>query len=232
MDLITDSKDERLQHRDIRVAEHQALRDSLRAALERAEAAEKERDEQEKALVESATLLFQAAERITAYEGEHSNNEILTQQLADARGQLCRAMEIFDALKNSSNDTSDTRLYQLLEKALSSYSPCAHAEAAGRLREAVNIDREDVGRIMHESWTRTKRAQGFHGPGEYCNTAIELDRGQYSEYTTCKVVGDVCPKYHADLISWEKLPEKQKDINRHAFDDVLAELRRRAEGGK
>ena len=99
------------------------------------------------------------------------------------------------------------------------------------LEAALNIDHEDVGRIMHESWTRAKRAQGFHGPGEYCDTAIELDRGQYSEYTTCRVVGDACPKYHADLIPWEKLPEKQKDINRHAFNAVLAELRRRAEGG-
>ena len=28
------------------------------------------------------------------------------------------------------------------------------------------IDREHVGRLMHESWTRTKRTQGFHGPND------------------------------------------------------------------
>jgi len=92
-----------------------------------------------------------------------------------------------------------------------------------RFREKL-LDKDTQGRIMHESWTQTKRAQGFHGPREYCNTAIELDRGQHSEYTTCKVVGDVCPKYHRDLIPWEQLPEKQKDINRHAFDALIAYL--------
>jgi len=68
------------------------------------------------------------------------------------------------------------------------------------------VDREHVGRLMHESWSRTKRAQGFHGPDDYC--------------PSCE--GDLlCEVRHADLIRWDDLPEKQKDINRHAFDDVL-----------
>jgi hypothetical protein len=35
--------------------------------------------------------------------------------------------------------------------------------------------------------------------------------------------------YHADLIPWEELPQKQKDINLNAFKDVFAVLQPRAE---
>lgn len=87
-----------------------------------------------------------------------------------------------------------------------------------RLRGALNISPDDVGRIMHESWSRTKRSQGFHHPSECPNGQwVETARGRAP-----------CPKCHADLIPWDNLPEPQKDINRHAFDDVLAEIRRRA----
>jgi hypothetical protein len=76
------------------------------------------------------------------------------------------------------------------------------------------IDREYVGRLMHESWSRTKRAQGFHGPNDMDNCA---DKNYVAEETFfCQ-----CGKLHPDLIPWDDLPEKQKDINRHAFDDVL-----------
>ena len=86
-------------------------------------------------------------------------------------------------------------------------------EEGMRLRtEALNIDREDVGRIMHESWTRTKRAQGYHHQSECC----AMDRYESN---------GACPKCHSDLIPWEQLPEVQKDINRHAFDDILAWLK-------
>lgn len=74
----------------------------------------------------------------------------------------------------------------------------AYAAAA----KAVDASRDKIGRIMHESWTRTKRAQGFH----------RMDS------TT------LCPKCHADLVDWDELPQKQKDINLHAFDDVLPVL--------
>ena len=80
-----------------------------------------------------------------------------------------------------------------------------------RLRAALNISPDDVGRIMHESWSKTKRAQGFHHPDE-------VDHWRHP-----------CEKCHRDLILWEDLPETQKDINRHAFDEVLAEIKRRAD---
>jgi hypothetical protein len=81
------------------------------------------------------------------------------------------------------------------------------------------IDREHVGRLMHESWSRTKRAQGFHGPSDKCplNPSGRLQRHR----TNATLNNCVCSKQHADLIPWDDLPEKQKDINRHAFDDVL-----------
>lgn len=87
-----------------------------------------------------------------------------------------------------------------------------------RLHGALNISPDDVGRIMHESWSQTKRSQGFHHPSECPNGRwVETAHGR-----------SPCPKCHADLIPWDNLPEPQKDINRHAFDDVLAEIRRRA----
>lgn len=76
------------------------------------------------------------------------------------------------------------------------------------------IDREHVGRLMHESWSRTKKTQGFHGPNDMDNCA---DKNYVAEETFfCQ-----CGKLHPDLIPWEELREDQKDINRHAFDDVL-----------
>jgi len=70
------------------------------------------------------------------------------------------------------------------------------------------LDKETQGRIMHETWTRAKREQGFHHP----------DEEGYG------ITSHPCPKCHADLIPWEKLPEKQKDINRHAFDALIKYL--------
>ncbi|KKM90361.1 hypothetical protein LCGC14_1239270 [marine sediment metagenome] len=81
------------------------------------------------------------------------------------------------------------------------------------------IDREHVGCLMHKSWLRTKRAQRFHGPNEACISPTDWVKAQCEE----PVQGEVrrCVHFHPDLIPWEDLPEKQKDINRHAFDDVL-----------
>lgn len=72
------------------------------------------------------------------------------------------------------------------------------------------FDREEIGKLMHASWSKTKREQRFHGPDTRC------ERGG----VFCGGVG-ICPQFHADLIPWEALPEKQKDINRHAVDAVL-----------
>ena len=73
------------------------------------------------------------------------------------------------------------------------------------------MDREFIGKIMHESWSKTKRAQGFYGPGELAQD-------------------DDAAKYHPDLIPWELLPEPQKDINRHAFDAVIEAIRSAPQG--
>ena len=35
-------------------------------------------------------------------------------------------------------------------------------------------------------------------------------------------------RVHPDLVPWERLPKAQQDINRHAFDALLAEIRFRA----
>jgi hypothetical protein len=92
--------------------------------------------------------------------------------------------------------------------------PVAECPSCASLRARIEVlecrlnDREKQGRIMHESWTRTKRAQGFHHPKE-CHADNET----------------MCDKCHWDLCDWSELPEKQKDINRHAFDDVLAWLK-------
>lgn len=95
-----------------------------------------------------------------------------------------------------------------------------HEEQVERLRAALDISPNDVGRIMHESWSRTKRAQGFHGPDEKC-----------PRWVTCPTTGSNpvrCGKFHPELIPWDELPQGQKDLNLHSFDDVLAEMRRRA----
>ena len=83
------------------------------------------------------------------------------------------------------------------------------------LEKALEIPLDDVGRIMHESWSKTKRAQGFHHP-------FEAHVG--AKFYPVKI----CDKCHPDLVPWAELPEAQKDINRHAFDAVLAEIKRRA----
>lgn len=83
-------------------------------------------------------------------------------------------------------------------------------------------DREQVGKLMHESWSATKRAQGFHGPSESCEHYGGADKVRRCGETD-PIFGGICrcEYFHADFIPWEHLPEKQKDINRHAFDAVL-----------
>lgn len=101
-------------------------------------------------------------------------------------------------------------------------------ERVEALEKALEISPDDVGRIMHESWSKTKRAQGFHGPDEPCTGP----RFGYAVGLAGCSKGARCGKFHADLIPWEDLPESQKDINRHAFDAVLAEIKRRAGNGE
>lgn len=76
------------------------------------------------------------------------------------------------------------------------------------------LDREEIGRLMHEAWAATKRKQGFHGPMdmENCEDKNYLNETDF----ICQ-----CAYLHDDLIPWEELPETQKEINRHAFDCAL-----------
>src|SRR5579859_2998470 len=62
---------------------------------------------------------------------------------------------------------------------------------AEQVGEAIDASRDLIGRIMHESWSRTKLEQGFH----------KLDSRA------------PCQKCHADLVDWSELPQAQKDIN-------------------
>lgn len=71
---------------------------------------------------------------------------------------------------------------------------------------------DEIGRVMHETWSASQRAQRFHGPDVRC--------------TECDIfaqtaLGGKCSKFHTDLIPWEQLSEKQKDINRHAVDAFI-----------
>lgn len=98
------------------------------------------------------------------------------------------------------------------------------------LRAALDITPDDVGRIMHESWSRTKRAQGFHGKDESCTYGAICSPG-YTNNDYPFGAGSSkyrCPKFHPDLIPWEELPQGQQDLNLHAFDDVLAAMKQRA----
>ena len=92
---------------------------------------------------------------------------------------------------------------------------------------ALLNDRERIGQIMHDSWCVTKRAQGFHGPGEACSEAKRTGRKDCVKGDVVKGIASYrCGAFHADLIPWSDLPERQKDINRHAFDALGAEVRK------
>lgn len=86
------------------------------------------------------------------------------------------------------------------------------------MRVALN-DRENIGKLMHESWSAMKRAQGFHGPTDACLACMPPFGGIARRKDWIR-----CSMFHADLVPWEQLPEAQKDINRHAFDAVIRSL--------
>ena len=98
-------------------------------------------------------------------------------------------------------------------------------QRADAAEAALSISADDVGRIMHESWSRTKRAQGFHGRHEAC---MDCHSTAPDTYPFGAASLQRCSKFHPDLIPWEELPQGQQDLNLHAFDDVFAEIRRRA----
>ena len=94
---------------------------------------------------------------------------------------------------------------------------------------------DEAGALMHESWSVTKRAQGFHGPEDSCYRTGDRSRTQCGHAKNAW--GSELPSpwrcswYHPDLVSWADLPAGQQDINRHAFDLVFGEIRRRAGQG-
>jgi hypothetical protein len=91
---------------------------------------------------------------------------------------------------------------------------------ARRLAEPI-FDLSEAGRMMHESWAVTKRSHGFHGPSDTC-CAEEYELAPCTPTARCKA-------FHADLIPWGDLPQKQKDININAFRDVFEKLAPKAE---
>lgn len=159
------------------------------------------------------------------YANEGHKSLVLQETLSTAQRELDAARKVVEAILFQVIQGKVLERDDCITQARAWLSALAASPAAGevqpvevgrgeveRLREALDISPDDCGRIMHESWMRTKLAQGFHRTPP----RPELERN-------CP-----CPKCHADLIPWDELPEKQKDINRHAFDDVLAEIRRRA----
>lgn len=96
-----------------------------------------------------------------------------------------------------------------------------------------------------------KRAQGWHGPKEKCLTKYD-GSDPLHVIATCSPrdpdamcwaddesgarvlipwpedVRARCRRFHADLIAWDILPERQKDVNRHAFGALLVEIQRAA----
>lgn len=112
-------------------------------------------------------------------------------------------VEHLDSIAESLHIAADPECTALLATAASQIVPTPPPTAAPEPPQDI---REQIGRIMHESWCKTKRAQHFHHPDEPCDICGD-GKG------LCMV--------HRDLVPWEQLPEKQKDINRHAFDAVL-----------
>lgn len=128
------------------------------------------------------------------------------------------ALNLAEARENN-GPHSRTALMESLNRAMNAQASLIRERDAAlarvaELEGALQISRDDCGRIMHESWMRTKTAQGFHLRGMCVPSSA---------------FGTPCDKCHADLIPWDDLPQKQKDINMHAFDDVLSEIRRRAD---
>ncbi len=79
---------------------------------------------------------------------------------------------------------------------------------------------DEIGRIIHESWCKTMRAQSCHGLHESCNNcggtgleteAVCLDFAKFRP----------CPYFNPNLINWEKLSEQQKSAYRHAADALI-----------
>ena len=115
-------------------------------------------------------------------------------------------------------------------------------------RKKLKLSPDECGRIMHESWSKTKRVQGFHGP-EVMGNDNEAENShcmhgchfQVSHESHCVTFENVelcscgvddldnnpmglqkrCVYFHSDLISWEDLPEAKKDINRSVISSAL-----------
>ncbi len=128
------------------------------------------------------------------------------------RAAWAKGQETSDVVDATS--TANTEAETLAHRNMADFEGiAAYADSVRRETLAWFDDRERIGKIMHESWSKTKRAQGFHGPNETCTHPDYLKNECRHHFR--------CNKFHADLIPWEELPEPQKDINRHAFDAVI-----------
>lgn len=103
-------------------------------------------------------------------------------------------------------------------------------EAESRLAAVLALceDRERIGRLMHESWCATKRAQGWHGPDETCRTPVSA-RLLCGEGDTFDIPA-WCRQYHPDIVTWDRLPAERKARAAWALDAILPEIRRAATG--
>ena len=103
----------------------------------------------------------------------------------------------------------------------------------------MQFDREYIGKLFHESWSRTKRAQGFHGPDEACGQSLSY-RVEYNNWETrshtakCgykeselhdrKIENPVCIKLHSNLVPWLDLPETRRQEYLATAKAVLPEI--------
>jgi hypothetical protein len=81
--------------------------------------------------------------------------------------------------------------------------------------DALNIQPEEVGKILHAGWSKAMLKNGFHGPSSPCKECGAL-----------VVLGKPrCEKYQVGLVEWKDVQDELKHIFRHNFDDVLWKMR-------
>jgi hypothetical protein len=64
----------------------------------------------------------------------------------------------------------------------SSLKPHSSLYSLARTLAERLFDLQEAGRIMHESWTVTKRSQGFHAPSEHCDSTYRdlISQGMFN----------------------------------------------------
>lgn len=139
----------------------------------------------------------------------------------DGRGYV--PMGLLDTIARAREDLNRTHGFdfgsaQMLEETIR----LVLDHAIGQFKGALDLAPEDAGRIMHQQWVATKRAQGFHHPAEPCP-----HYGEFEGVSSAARCVAHCSHRHPDLIEWDLLPDGQKEINRSAFRALLAEVKKR-----